>query len=758
MDENLTDTQAEETFRDIQGALNNMMTSSLQYFPPFISCVQNVCYNEGKLSLEAGKVTTISIGSLQQPIGIMLLEKQILRISEDPGERPTKRQRTSASPSRETTTTWIELSKLYKSIEDFDVLRGIFSSQIGTQAITRQALEAEGRGDYTKALKLYSQSSEGDALQVEVDLWDDSILECCKRLTLWDKMEESCLVDVDEKDGVVDLDQMWRDEYFKEHYLPFLLRSKTKQFCSGKHDDQFLNFISNSLKDEQQKAYLENKFSDILALLFILQDDYDRARYYTGSCLQTFLEDWSGLDSMMTSSRSAQLQSLQALTEMQEFLDFISNEGNFSTTSSTTSLLKRWSSREPDPKLHSVDIWDDVMTNRSVYLDKILLKFNKSSQLLNSEDSMDCSINTEQLENNFMKKRVMFSLRLAEVATGQVNFPVAKRQLQNSLHLIRDRLKNDRELEILWTHTYSDLNCKKCLILAPLEAIDTAISAIEQLDKVKDIKLLQEDLSTGVRHHLLKSSSLDTITNVLGINGTWDSLDSSLKEKLRALYFGKQADQLDKVISQIATKSFTTLQLAVKIAQSNENNLKTSDSRKKLVTSLMTMTNFCDRLLRLKEEDNEQTPKLDMKMFPGIVIRYVLKSMSYESTEARQKFPRLLQLVELHPGSDVEAFKRKSSDVPCWMFISWINQMVALLDKRESRAVHGILEDLAKHYPQALLYPLKISREQFKFGGSIEEQENKQFVERLNGTLSFPMLDDLIIALEQLTNPDMVFK
>ncbi len=30
---------------------------------------------------------------------------------------------------------------------------------------------------------------------------------------------------------------------------------------------------------------------------------------------------------MMTSSRSAQLQSLQALTEMQEFLDFISNEG-----------------------------------------------------------------------------------------------------------------------------------------------------------------------------------------------------------------------------------------------------------------------------------------------------------------------------------------------------------------------------------------------------------------------------------------------
>jgi hypothetical protein len=29
--------------------------------------------------------------------------------------------------------------------------------------------------------------------------------------------------------------------------------------------------------------------------------------------------------------------------------------------------------------------------------------------------------------------------------------------------------------------------------------------------------------------------------------------------------------------------------------------------------------------------------------------------------------------------------------------------MVALLDKRESRAVHGILQDLAKHYPQVEL-------------------------------------------------------
>ena len=33
--------------------------------------------------------------------------------------------------------------------------------------------------------------------------------------------------------------------------------------------------------------------------------------------------------------------------------------------------------------------------------------------------------------------------------------------------------------------------------------------------------------------------------------------------------------------------------------------------------------------------------------------------MAYESTEARQMFPRLLQLVEMYPGSDVDAFIKK---------------------------------------------------------------------------------------------------
>ena len=49
--------------------------------------------------------------------------------------------------------------RLYRSIGDYDVLRGIFAGHIGTKDITRKAMEAEARGDYSQALKLYNEVS-----------------------------------------------------------------------------------------------------------------------------------------------------------------------------------------------------------------------------------------------------------------------------------------------------------------------------------------------------------------------------------------------------------------------------------------------------------------------------------------------------------------------------------------------------------------------------------------------------------------------
>ena len=47
--------------------------------------------------------------------------------------------------------------RLYKSVEEYDVLLGIFGGKIGTQPLTQKAVEAEARGDFTAAIKLYDE-------------------------------------------------------------------------------------------------------------------------------------------------------------------------------------------------------------------------------------------------------------------------------------------------------------------------------------------------------------------------------------------------------------------------------------------------------------------------------------------------------------------------------------------------------------------------------------------------------------------------
>lgn len=70
------------------------------------------------------------------------------------------------------------------------------------------------------------------------------------------------------------------------------------------------------------------------------------------------------------------------------------------------------------------------------------------------------------------------------------------------------------------------------------------------------------------------------------------------------------------------------------------------------------------------------------------------------------------------------------SSVPCWQFIGWISQMMALLDKDEAVAVQHTVEEIANTYPQAIIYPFMISSESYCFKDTATGCKNREFVER----------------------------
>ena len=49
------------------------------------------------------------------------------------------------------------------------------------------------------------------------------------------------------------------------------------------------------------------------------------------------------------------------------------------------------------------------------------------------------------------------------------------------------------------------------------------------------------------------------------------------------------------------------------------------------------------------------------------------------------------------------------------MYLGWLPQITALLDKPESPAVQRILLDIAQAYPNALVYPFWLSQDGYKF-------------------------------------------
>ena len=69
-----------------------------------------------------------------------------------------------------------------------------------------------------------------------------------------------------------------------------MIRSKLKLLLQGEDDQSLLTFIDEAVNKELQKSIIELHYSQELSLLYILQNDVDRAKYYIENCVQNFIQ------------------------------------------------------------------------------------------------------------------------------------------------------------------------------------------------------------------------------------------------------------------------------------------------------------------------------------------------------------------------------------------------------------------------------------------------------------------------------------
>ena len=156
------------------------------------------------------------------------------------------------------------------------------------------------------------------------------------------------------------------------------------------------------------------------------------------------------------------------------------------------------------------------------------------------------------------------------------------------------------------------------------------------------------------------------------------------------------------------------------------------------------------------EDETVTCPSLTS--FPLAIVTSLLRAMRLGSSEARQRFPRVLNIVAAHSDA-MSAFIKQCEDVPIWMFLAWLPQLTALLDKPESMAVQSILERVAQTYPNALFYAFTLSSESYKFDtssavGKQAEAVCKKIVQLLSKN---KLMTAFVRALEQFGQPEAIF-
>ncbi|XP_029002542.1 DNA-dependent protein kinase catalytic subunit isoform X2 [Betta splendens] len=743
-----------KTKEELRCNMNTFLSRSTLCFPPFIACVQDMCYQHKELQeLDPAAISSTCMMSLQQPWGILLLEESLLHAGVQ-AEPPAKRSRGRKEIPPDTKK-WIHLAKLYRTLEDYDVVRGIFGGKIGTKSITSSALLAEANSDFSEAVKLYNEAlnteewSDGEPTDSEKDFWEMAAMEAYSHLTEWKSLQYCSTVYIDES-SPPDLEKMWSEPLYQEMYLHHMIRSMLKQLQLGERDQTLLSFIDKAMRLEDRKKLLESHYSQELSLLYILQEDYDRARYYTNYAMQLFMESYSSVDTLLTQSRLTLLQSVQALTEIQDFLLFIKGEVS---VSSLKRLIGLWAERYPDPKVDPVNVWDDIITSRCFFLDKI----REQLQGHTPGDAMEVDV----LDNpvvciDTLVNDCKFSMKLhmADSAWKQNNFSVATKLLKE-LH--RDA-KTNRGWLMQWVHSFSRYSHKRSQAQGPVEQISLMLKIVPLLEDIQND--CQSSTSKVFRSQkILQSSSLHILATAVSrspsVLGTIE-----VEKAQKVLKLSGAAGTIDNpkdVELKLQLKALTLLRDATKKADEelqsyNQDCIETSS----LIDTYMALANFCDKCLR---EEEQVTESQVSDLLPVHMVQSMLKALKLNSEEARLKFPRLLQIIELYPAETLDLMTKEMASVPCWMLISWISQMVAVLDKPQAVAVQHCIGQIAECYPQALVYALMISSESYQFEDSATGHQQREFVTRLSRKLDKGgAVKTFVDALQQLTNPEMIFK
>lgn len=326
----------------------------------------------------------------------------------------------------DTTSDWASLANLNRKLSETDIVASIFANKIKTDPMLSAAIISAENGEYSRAVRILHGYLELETItQVESDFGYQLHYECYAEMARWEDLEADVRVQIDSEED------LWTNNWNKLHLLPHYMQANAHCAIHGAYQTAraFTDKIELWLRDSARCEFIEHNFSDPLMLLFIANDDFLRAKFYSDRYFEHFLTEWNKTSTLSTNLRNRKLLNLRCIAEMHDYAMLLNENIDENT-------LNRLGQRWEYAQLHqtdSIQLWEMLIAYRTYITNKMLDR---------------CQSQNNDSNIRLVERTIGMHFKLIEVAVQQDNIDLSHTVLKRIKTLIPQYELNSGKLTV----------------------------------------------------------------------------------------------------------------------------------------------------------------------------------------------------------------------------------------------------------------------------------------------------------------------
>ncbi|CAH1962380.1 unnamed protein product [Acanthoscelides obtectus] len=610
-----------------------------------------ILLNTSSIRLESSVVTLASQQCGLPSVGALILEKYLASV--DTGPSGSKRRPGQMDVEN---MLWLKLAELYRDLEEWDTVQSIFIEKVDCGKV-KMAIQLESESKFREAQDIYHQII-AESSEDWNDFYWESYLRCFAALGEWEKLPEAINLALEDENTWRGL---WDDKRCQRKLLPWYVDAHLKKgLFSGNFDGEFLSNINEGLTDPEKNDHLKIRYCEELCIMWLMKRDIPTAKIYLENYYQHFLEEWQHMNPIFQLPRYMKLLNLRNIVESGEFMNLYNDVSDAveETLEKFITRLQRSTERLPTMVLNE---------NRFLYESLYLQILNEKIQTLQELDKSKWSRSIQELKMN-----MRFDLILSAISFNM--YFVARKYFTD----YGNKLPNVSKTSILFgdiLYLKGNLTTGDKKISSFLEAKGSYERCLQTHDNFTKLSVASKlfEVCSSISNEL--SSNVELFTRHLETLNI--KFKTSFEKPQDVLLYGFQC--LKSVVEKVDIVSDSV----------------DVDKYEKCVAKAYMVLAYYARENTSREKE---------------LIQFVLEAMKLNSVEARQFFPCIL-MIDALGAVYRDDFVNLAKEIPTWMFLGWIPQILANMDSSKIFALSDIIIRIAETYPQAIIYPYRLSRE-----------------------------------------------